>query len=89
MPTWTVKADRRKADRSQIIERLRSMEDTIEGLTLYEVDPQLLEMTDDERNFRDFAPVMHLSHDEVGALEVIAEELLLEFGWLIDLAPTA
>lgn len=89
MPTWTLKADRRKADYSQIVARLRSMQDSVEGLTISIIDRHRFELTSDKGNFRDFSPLVRISHDKLAALEIIAEELLLEFGWLIDFAPTS
>lgn len=85
MPTWTIKADRRRADYDRLVERLQSLQNSVRGLTLTLVDVAEFDSSPDAGNFRDFAPVAHLTHTELQALEIVAEELVIEFGWLIDL----
>lgn len=86
MPTWIIKADRRQCDYQHIVERLQSLEQSVEGLTVSLMERTVFEASRDEGDFRDFAPLARLSHQSLEALEVIGEELLLEFGWHIDLS---
>lgn len=85
MPTWTVKADRRRAKIDPIIRRLRSLEESVQGLEVSFVD-DAFEQAPDAGNFRDFAPLAKISHDKTRALKVVAEELITQFGWRIDLS---
>ena len=88
MPTWTVKVDRRKAEPAKLVERLQSLEQSVQGLRVQLVDRHLYEGEKDRGDFRDFAPVARLSHERREALRIVTEELILEFGWLIDLSAT-
>lgn len=84
MPTWTLKADRRKADYELIVAELRVLEQTVEGLDITVLDPTLFTDGPDAGGFRDFAPIAELLHPNIDALEIVGEELLAEFGWLVD-----
>ncbi len=86
MATWIVKADRRQADYDQVLNRLRELEQSVQGLTVIAEPPEHFHGADDDGGFRDFAVMARLTHQRNEALEIVAEELLLEFGWLIDLA---
>ena len=86
MATWTVKADHRRADYASITQRLRALSDAIEGLSLRPVAPEQFHGADDGGDFRDFRTIAYLSHHRTEALEIIAEELIGEFGWVIDLS---
>ncbi len=86
MPTWRLRADRRRIDYDRVADRLKSLADTVDGLDLDLVDPGQFNASDDAHNFRDFAPVGDLTHDELEVLEIVTEELLLDFGWLIDVS---
>lgn len=89
MPTWTVSADRRSADYRVLTDELRLLGESIAGLTVHIVDEQAFDGRDDAGNFRDFAPVARLHHGDLEALRLVAEDLITEFGWLIDLEKTS
>lgn len=84
MPTWTLKADRRKVDKRALEEELSLLAETVQGLRIQILDPLAFEEGPDAGGFRDFAPFAHLSHTHLEVLEIVAEELLIHFGWLID-----
>ena len=86
VPTWTVKADRRRADVEAIRTRLRALDESVRGLSVRMVDDEQLREWADAGDFRDFAPVAHLDHDNAEGLEVVGEDLITEFGWQIDLS---
>ncbi len=86
MPTWTIKADRRRADIERLHTRLLQLADTVDGLTLQLVTPEDFSRSKDRGKLRDFAPVAHLTHRDVRALEIAGEELIVEFGWTVDLS---
>lgn len=88
MPTWTVQADRRRADLDHLREHLRRLAETVDGLELQFVEPHILNNLRDAGKLRDFAPVASLSHADIRALEIATEEVLLEFGWAVDLSRT-
>lgn len=85
MPTWTLKADRRRADPQRIARRLESLHDTVQRLDVQLLDEQTFLGTEDAGNLRDFAPLARLTHPERRGLQIVAEQLLQEFGWTIDL----
>jgi hypothetical protein len=81
---WTVRADRRDADLERLRAELLELDQTLEGLRVTLVDPQQVEDAPDGGAFRDFLPVAQASARSEQVLEVMAEELLLEFGFLVD-----
>lgn len=85
MPTWTLKADRRRADRDRIADRLEILEESVRGLEVRLVDDDVFQGASDEGGLRDFAPVAELTHEDRRGLQIVAQQLVDEFGWLIDL----
>jgi hypothetical protein len=87
METWTLSVDRRKADRAQMIDELRALEDTVKDLQIdiYEEDEYW--NAADGGAFRDFVPFATMSHPHREGLEYVAEDLLERFGWLVDFRP--
>lgn len=84
MASWTLRADRRRADLSQISDSLRDLESLVQGLSIDLLDEELCEAAPDKGAFRDFVDLALLHHPHTEALELVGEELLAEFGWLID-----
>ena len=82
--SWTVRIDRRKASREDVLEELQSLGLSIQDLAVDVVAEQTYWDAPDGGAFRDFIPVATISHRSIEALEVVAEELLLTFGWLVD-----
>ena len=84
MPSWTVSTDRRKGDRPHLLRELQELAGTIDGLHLEILPAEDYHQSPDGGGFRDFAPLAIISHPSLQALEIVAEELLAEFGWLVD-----
>ncbi len=85
MPTWIVKVDRRSGDPTPVTERLEELAESVKGLRVESID----DSPPDAGNFRDFAAVARIRHEQIQGLEVIAEQLISEFGWVIDLEKTS
>ena len=84
MPAWTVSTDRRKGDPARLLHELQELAASIEGLHLEVLPEDDYHQSPDGGGFRDFAPLAVISHQSLAALEIVAEELLAEFGWLVD-----
>lgn len=84
MPSWTLSIDRRRADRSQMIDELRALEATVQDLQVELVSDRDFEAADDGGAFRDFVALAILTHPHREGLEYVAEDLLERFGWLVD-----
>lgn len=82
--SWIVRIDRRKSSREEVLEELQSLGLSIQDLSVDVVPEQTYWDAPDAGAFRDFVPVATISHVSIEALEVVAEELLLTFGWLVD-----
>jgi hypothetical protein len=82
--TWTVRIDRRQASREALLEELEALARTIQDLRVEVVAAEAYWAAPDQGAFRDFVAVALVSHAHLEALEVVAEELLVSFGWLID-----
>lgn len=89
MQTWTLSVDRRKADRQQMIDELRSLEASVKDLAVEIIDADEYWNAADRGAFRDFVPFATLSHPHRAGLEYVAEDLLERFGWLVDFRPPA
>lgn len=87
METWTLSVDRRKADRAQMIEELRALEETVKDLQIDIFKADEYWNAADGGAFRDFVPFATMSHPHREGLEYVAEDLLERFGWLVDFRP--
>ncbi|TXD37083.1 hypothetical protein FRC98_10115 [Lujinxingia vulgaris] len=86
MPTWKVRADRRKVDLDHLRDELEALGQTVRGLEVeLRASPHFWDAPD-KGAFRDFVEVGEMAHDTLGALEIVAEELIATFGWTIDFA---
>jgi hypothetical protein len=85
--TWTLSVDRRKADRAQLIEELRALEETVKDLQIDIFEEDEYWNAADSGAFRDFVPFATMSHPHREGLEYVAEDLLERFGWLVDFRP--
>jgi hypothetical protein len=84
MPLWTVSIDRRTDRRDEILQELRELDMTVEGLRVEIFSSSVFDETVDQGRFRDFVATATIAHDHSSVLEAIAEELLDVFGWLVD-----
>lgn len=80
-----VRIDRRAEVVDELRRELVSLSQSVEGLTVAFVDEDGFEQARDAGKFRDFVAVASLSHQEPEVLEWAAEELVDEFGWLVDI----
>lgn len=81
-----VRIDRRAEVVGALRDELCSLGDTVAGLEVEFVDHDEIEQARDAGKFRDFVDVAHLRHESQDVLEWVAEELIDEFGWLVDIA---
>lgn len=87
MITWTLSVDRRKANRDEIIEALNALEAGVQGLSITIFDDEHYWNAPDHGAFRDFVPFATVTHAQRAGLEYVAEDLLEQFGWLVDFRP--
>ena len=87
MQTWTLSIDRRKADRNAIIETLNELKNGVQGLEVELFDEAHYWEAGDSGAFRDFIAIARISHSHREGLEYVAEDLLEQFGWLVDFRP--
>ncbi len=81
-----IRADRRAQIDAALREEIRQLAASIEGVGLEWAKD--FEGARDEGGFRDFAPVAAISAADVRILEALVEELLVEFGYKIDVGPS-
>ncbi len=84
MTTWIVRADRNALDLELVQEDLDELGRTIEGLEI-----ELIPATDwvsaiESNHMRDFVEIGAMSAGNVRILDIVAEELLAEFGFNVD-----
>ncbi len=79
-----VRIDRRAEVVEDLIEELELLRRSVKGLDVRMEDRASFEAARDEGKFRDFVDVARLSHESPEALEIVAEELVEHFGWLVD-----
>ena len=84
---WTVRADRRTADFEAVRAELLSLAETLVGLEVELVDRLDFDAATDAGAFRDFVPIAVARAPDLAILEAMAEELLLEFGYRLDVLP--
>ncbi len=81
---WTVRIDRRQANRDDVIALLNQLAKSVQQLQVEITADDEFWNTADIGAFRDFVSVAVISHPAEAGLEYVAEELLEEFGWLVD-----
>jgi len=82
--TWTVRADRRVLDLTDLRAALEDLARGVEGLLVQHVSEDDFEDAPDAGAFRDFTPVATLSHEHDAVREYAAEPLIHDFGWRVD-----
>lgn len=80
----TVKLDRRAEIHDDLVVELRQLADSVAGLKLELVDQSEFEAARDAGKFRDFVPIASFEHSSEEVLSWIVEELIDEYGWLVD-----
>ncbi len=86
MPALIVKLDRRAEVFADLVAELREMAASVRGLEVDLVTGEEFERARDEGRFRDFVEVASVTHEEADVLSWVREELVDEFGWLVDTA---
>jgi len=82
--TWTISADRRQLSKALLVDELRSLAESIEGLTLEMAGG--FDEAPDAGTYRDFIKVAEVSADDVRILEAMLEELVIVFGFDVDVS---
>ncbi len=82
-----VSVDRRENVLSQLVEELRSLQESINGLKIEFMDDADIENQPNAGKYRDFAGVAFISHPNDEVLDFVTEELIDVFGWRIDIGP--
>jgi len=83
--SWAIYLDRRRSSYDVIAEELFNLRDSVAGVSLKIADSESFEHQPDEGKFRDFVFVAHLSHPEQEVMNWLAEELVDQLGWAIDI----
>ena len=81
----TVRMDRRAEVFDVLRDELRSLQQTVADLNVTFHSEAAIESARDEGKFRDFVAVADIDHPEREVLDWVAEELVDEFGWLVDI----
>ena len=87
--TWLVQVDRRQKGAHHDVHAF--LEELLPGIaqldyTLYTLEEAL--QSPDDGALRDFIPVASFHHHDVRVFQYIGEELIAQFGWLVDLSET-
>ena len=82
---WVIRADRRSVDLDLLQEELLVLGSTLAGLEVELMSQEAFEAPPDAGAYRDWAPVAVAVAVDPRILEVLAEELILEFGFQIDM----
>lgn len=87
MQTLVIRIDRRAEVLDDLLDELRQLQDTVVGLEVEFAELAIYEAARDEGKFRDFVEVAVARHEKAEVLQWLAEELVDEFGWLVDVGP--
>lgn len=77
--------DRRAEVFEALRAELRSLQESVDGLDVRFEPEAAVESARDDGKFRDFVDVARIDHAEPAVLNWVAEELVDEFGWLVDI----
>lgn len=83
-PRWTIRADRRTLPRDVLRGELEELAETLTGLDLTVLPQADFDDAPDRGAFRDWAPVAVVTAADPRILDALAEELVLEFGFQVD-----
>jgi hypothetical protein len=79
-----VRIDRRAEVVEEVLDELKGLSESVRGLDVLLVEREAFDSARDEGKFRDFVEIARLTHESAEALEIVAEELVERFGWLVD-----
>ncbi|MBH25618.1 MAG: hypothetical protein CMH57_14435 [Myxococcales bacterium] len=82
---WDIRADRRSVDFEHLQAELRELGETLSGLEVELLSHERFLALPDEGAYRDWGPVAVATAADPRILEALAEELILEFGFQIDM----
>ncbi len=82
---WVVRADRRSVNFDRLQSELRELGDSFQDLSVELLDRGAFEDGQDQGAYRDWGPVAVATASDPRILEALAEELILEFGFQIDM----
>ena len=86
MPSIVVRLDRRAEVLDDLRRELHSLAESVDGLQIDFAADAAVEAARDAGKFRDFVDVARVHHHATDVLEWVAEELVEEFGWLVDIS---
>jgi len=82
---WDIRADRRSVDFERLQAEIRELGETLAGLEVELLSYAHFQALPDEGAYRDWGPVAVATAQDPRILEALAEELILEFGFQIDM----
>ena len=82
---WVVRADRRSVDLERLHREILELGATLTGLDVELLPRSAFDDPRDEGAYRDWAPVAVALADDARILEALAEELIQDFGFQIDM----
>lgn len=87
--SWAIYLDRRRSSYQTIAQELLSLKESVADVRLTLVDSDSFEHQPDQGKFRDFAFVAQLAHPDQEVMNWLAEELVDQLGWAIDIRTEA
>lgn len=85
--SWAIYLDRRRTTLEDVLGELESLRASIPGITLALTDTITFQSAPDHGKFRDFAFVGVITHHDPEVQEWLAEELVDQLGWAVDIRP--
>ncbi|MEO1272489.1 MAG: hypothetical protein AAFX99_30710 [Myxococcota bacterium] len=82
---WEIRADKRSVDFDHLQQEIRELGATLVGLEVEIYDRDVFLATPDAGAYRDWGPVALAMAEDPKILEALAEELVLEFGFQVDM----
>lgn len=82
-----VSVDRRENVLSQLVDELKSLQESINGLRIEFLEDGAIENQPNAGKYRDFANVAFVTHDSPEVLDFVTEELIDIYGWRVDIGP--
>ncbi len=85
--SWAIYLDRRRTTLDRVLLELKSLQASVPGIALTLTDSDTFQTAPDQGKFRDFAFVGVISHADPDVQQWLAEELVDQLGWAVDIRP--
>lgn len=85
--SWSIYMDRRRTSYQAVVTELESLARSVPDLALTLVPLEAVEESSDAGKFRDFVEIGQLKHPSDEVLNWVAEELVDQLGWAVDIRP--